>query len=195
MNVEQRPGIKELREHSVVFNDSQEVEIDALLLCTGYLYNLPFLSKKVGLSIEQERLYPLYKHLIHPHFTTLSFIGIPKTICPFPLFDMQIRFTISAWDGSMKLPSVAEMLEDIDADFKKRLADGLPVRYAHTMGPRQWRYNDQLADMAKTSRLPISVEHLYDYVHETRVKDIAGYKSISYKLDELNGGFVQIVES
>lgn len=169
--------------------------MDTLLLCTGYLYNFQFLSEDLGITTDQQRIYPLYKHLIHPHFPTLSFIGILKTICPFPLFDMQVKFAIAVIDGSMKLPSVEEMLKDIDEDFKKRLSDGLPVHYAHTMGPRQWRYNDDLADMAKVNRLSKAVEQLYDHVHETRCKDIARYKTINYQMDVQNGVFCQVAES
>ncbi|XP_071172349.1 uncharacterized protein [Mytilus edulis] len=182
-NVEQRPGIKQLNKHSVIFKDDSEEEIDVLLLCTGYLYNFPFLSEDIGLQVEEERIWPLYKHVIHTHYPSLSFIGILKTICPFPAFDMQVRFVIAGIDGSMPLPSEEEMKKDIDKDFKLRLSEGLPVRYAHNMGPKQWRYNDGLAEMAKIKPLPQVVEKLYDYVHETRVKDIAGYKSVNYSIE------------
>ena len=74
------------------------------------------------------------------------------------------------------------MLEEEETDFQGRLSQGLPQRYAHQMGPRQWRYNDELADLANIDRIPHVVEVLYDGVHEMRVKDIARYKRINYEL-------------
>lgn len=183
-NVEQKPGIKHMYANSVVFKNDEEIEVDIVLLCTGYLYNFPFLSEEIGLKIDDERIWPLYKHLIHPHYTNLSFIGILKTICPFPLFDMQVQFTIAVIDASLKLPCEEEMRKDIEDEFKKRLSEGLPVRYAHTMGTKQWQYSNNLSEMAMLLPIPRVVEKLYDYVHEKRVKDIAHYKSGNYKLKD-----------
>lgn len=183
-NVEQKPGIKHIYANSVVFKNDEEIEVDIVLFCTGYLYNFPFLSEEIGVEIEDERIWPLYKHLIHPHYTNLSFIGILKTICPFPLFDIQVQFTIAVIDASMKLPCEEEMRRDIEDDFKKRLSEGLPVRYAHTMGTRQWQYSDNLSEMAMLLPIPRVVEKLYDYVHEKRDKDIAHYKSGNYRLKD-----------
>ncbi|XP_060066421.1 uncharacterized protein LOC132546720 [Ylistrum balloti] len=181
-NLEQKPGIKKVKEHSVVFENDEEVEVDALMFCTGYRFCFPFLSPECHVSTENERITPLYKHIIHTKYTSLSLIGILKTICPFPNFHNQVLFVISALDGTMNLPDCEEMEADTAKDFHSRLERGMPERYAHHMGTLQWRYNDEIADLAGFERIPPVVEELYDTVHITRVKDIVHYKSVNYKL-------------
>ncbi|OWF48027.1 flavin-containing monooxygenase FMO GS-OX5-like [Mizuhopecten yessoensis] len=181
-NVEQKPGVKNVTEHTVVFENGEEVTVDALLFCTGYRFSFPFLSPECHLTTENERIVPLYKHLIHTEYPSLSLIGILKTICPFPNFHNQVLFVIAALDGTMTLPSRENMDEDTAKDFSSRLKRGMPERYAHTMGTMQWRYNDEIADLAGFERIPPVVEELYDTVHITRVKDIVHYKSVNYKL-------------
>lgn len=181
-NVSQTPGIKYLTANQAVLENSEVLNIDVLLLCTGYRYYFPFLTEACKLHIEDERVTPLYKHLIHTEYPTLSFIGIPKTICPFPLFDIQIRFVLSALSGKMKLPTKEEMENDIKLDFEKRLNLGFPHRKAHHMGSLQWAYNDDLAEMSGEKPMPRVVQKLYDEVHRYRVLNVVTYKSLNYKL-------------
>ena len=42
------------------------------------------------MTVENNIVKPLYKHLIHTTFPTMAFIGIPFQIVPFPLFDVQV---------------------------------------------------------------------------------------------------------
>jgi hypothetical protein len=105
-----------------------------------------------------------------------------KIICPFPQFDNQVKFVLSSLDGTQKLPSTEEMEDDIDSDYKNRLSEGLPHRYAHFMGPRQWAYNDTLAELAGFDPIPKAIQNLYDEVHRTRVKDLQNYKQKQYRI-------------
>ena len=181
-NIIQKPGIQKLTENSIVFKNGDIEQADVLMLCTGYRYKFPFLTGDCEVNIEDERVTPLYKHIIHTTFPTLSFIGICKTICPFPQFENQVRFVLATLDGSFPLPSAKEMDLDIQQDYKKRLSEGLPPRYAHTMGPRQWAYNDDLAEMGQFEPIPKAVQCLYDEVHGVRVVDLPNYKKKLYRL-------------
>ena len=181
-NVTQQVGIERLTEDSVMFLNGEEEKIDTLMLCTGYRYHFPFLSESCDLHIEDERVTPLYKHIIHTKFPTLSFIGICKTICPFPQFDQQVQLVLTTLDGSLQLPSEEEMNHDIQEDFERRLEQGLPPRHAHTMGPRQWEYNDSLAKIGNYEPIPRSVQTLYDEVHRMRVRNLPTYKTKMYEI-------------
>ena len=181
-NVSQQVGIEQITEDSVIFLNGEERKIDTLMLCTGYRYRFPFLSESCDIHIEDERVTPLYKHIIHTKFPMVSFIGICKTICPFPQFDQQVRFVLRSLDGSMVLPSQQEMDHEIQEDFEKRLREGLPRRHAHTMGTRQWEYNDSLAKQGKFEPIPRAVQTLYDEVHNMRVKNLPTYKKRLYEL-------------
>nr|KAG5712163.1 hypothetical protein BaRGS_014513 [Batillaria attramentaria] len=154
----------------------------------GYHFTFPFLDDKCHVHIDtDERITPLYKHLIHTEFPSMSFIGICKTICPFPQFHVQVLLALGVLDGTVQLPSKEEMDADTEADLQKRLAEGLPRRYAHTMGNRQWAYNDEIASLAGIPQIPRAVQNLYDAIHLNRVKDLVNYKKNNYMLlDEEN---------
>ena len=182
-NVEQKVGgIKSLTEKGFIGEDEKFTEIDVLLLCTGYKYDFPFLTPECSVSTDDERVVPLYKHIIHIDWPTLSFIGIPKVICPFPLFDCQIQFVLAVENGRMKLPTQEEMYYDMQKDFERRLENGFPVRHAHHMGKLQWGYNDELAKLADFAPIPRVVGKLYDHVHHFRVTDLPGYKRKNFEI-------------
>lgn len=181
-NVIQQKGIKALTRNTVIYKNGEEEHLDVLMLCTGYRYSFPYLSDKCQVKIKDERITPLYKHIIHTQFPTMSFIGMCKIICPFPQFDTQVRFVLSTLDGTQVLPSTEEMNNDTATDFTNRLSEGLPIRYAHFMGPRQWEYNDTLAKLAGFSPIPRAIQKLYDAVHESRVKDLPNYKRKQYRI-------------
>ncbi len=176
-NIHQVAAIREVKETSIILEDNSELEIDILLFCTGYHFTFPFLTPQCEVSATDERVVPMYKHLIHTKHTTLAFIGLCKLTCPFPQFDCQVRFFLASLDGSMVLPTKQEMDEDVQRDFEWRLSQGFPRRHAHHMGPLQWAYNDDLAVLAKFQRIPRNVQKLYDYIHHVRSVDITGYKN------------------
>jgi hypothetical protein len=180
--MQQKPGIKKLGTNSVTFLNGDEADIDVLLLCTGYHYHFPFLSEECRVQISDGRITPLYKHLIHIDHPTLAFVGILRLISPFLQFDIQVRFFLASLTGNVKLPSKEAMLLDTEADFQRRLAEGLPARHAHVLGPRQWEYHSELADMAGVDRLPAVVQKLFDYVLECRYKNIVDFKKTNYTI-------------
>ncbi|OWF48026.1 flavin-containing monooxygenase FMO GS-OX5-like [Mizuhopecten yessoensis] len=185
-NVEQKPGVKNVTEHTVVFENGEEVTVDALLFCTGYRFSFPFLSPECHLTTENERIVPLYKHLIHTEYPSLSLIGITKIICPFLNFHHQVLFVIATLDGTITLPSRKNMDEDTAKDFSNRLKGGMPERYAHTMGPLQWRYYDEIADLVGSKRIPPVFKELYETVMQMRNKDFVNLKSFNYKISGPN---------
>lgn len=181
-NVHQKSGIQSVQGSLLTLQDGSQITADCLLFCTGYHFTFPFLSQDCHLNIEDERISPLYKHLFHTEFPTLSFISICKLICPFPQFHIQVQLVMAVLNGSHRLPSKEEMEADTEADFKQRLADGMPARYAHTMGDRQWAYNDEMATMAGCQPIPASVTKLFREVHEIRTINLVGYKSVNYQM-------------
>ena len=178
-SVTETHGIKQVKERSVVFLDGKEVEADAILYCTGYRYNFPFLLDKVGLRSADERLTPLYKHLIHTGYPSLCIIGVAKRVVPFPHFDVQVQFFLSTLDGAFHLPNKEEMDLDTDRDFQQRLHLGYPVRHAHLMAERQFAYNEELAKLGNFKGIPKHVERLNNFVTNSRKYNLQTYKSIN----------------
>lgn len=93
-------------------------------------------------------------------------------------------------DGTLILPTEEEMNRDIEEDYRQRLEAGMPHRYAHVLSDKQFDYNDELADMANSSRVPEHFKQVYFIVHKLRRENLTGYKNINFSLDEKGDKYV-----
>ncbi|XP_047480710.1 flavin-containing monooxygenase FMO GS-OX5-like isoform X4 [Penaeus chinensis] len=184
-NVRQVRGVVAASENGFIFGDGTSAEADIILYCTGYEYTFPFLTKECNVTIEDNVVKPLYKHLIHSTFPSLAFIGIPFQICPFPLFDFQVQFFLKTVTGAYALPSKEEMNEFVQKDFEGHCNFGQPSKHFHKMGNIQWPYNDQLAQMSGIAPLPPVVSELYKAVSHSRRSMLMSYKTASYRITGL----------
>ncbi|ELU06178.1 hypothetical protein CAPTEDRAFT_212147 [Capitella teleta] len=181
-NVRQAPGIKEFTATDIILdNDEIITDVDVMLFCTGYHYTFPFLHPSCHPEIKDERI-PLYKHIISPDHPTLSFIGIPKQICPFPEFNCQVQFVLAGLTGRVPIPNRDEMNVDIETDFNERISSGMAVRHAHHMGHRQWQYHQDLARLGQFDDLPLVFERMYFDVHSLRQTDLMTYKKYCFRV-------------
>ncbi|XP_025115607.1 flavin-containing monooxygenase FMO GS-OX-like 4 isoform X2 [Pomacea canaliculata] len=181
-NVQQKPGIDFIKGFKVTLLNGEEHHVDFILFCTGYYFNFPFLTDKCHVNISDGCIMPLYKHLIHTEFPSLFFIGICKTVVPFPLFHFQVKLVQAVLEGAVKLPSKEEMDADTEAEYQKRRSEGLPHRHFHVLASQQWEYNDEMALMAGCSKLPDWVRNLDGAVRIMRRKNITQYKNVNFVL-------------
>lgn len=62
----------------MVFRNGKVVFADAIVHCTGYKYHFPFLKNNGYVTVEDNRVGPLYKHVFTPALAPgISFIGLP----------------------------------------------------------------------------------------------------------------------
>ncbi|KAL0747947.1 hypothetical protein Bca101_029949 [Brassica carinata] len=134
------------KDGSVVFQNGQTILVDVIMHCTGYKYHFPFLETNGSVTIDDNRVGPLYKHVFPPELAPwLSFIGIPWQVVPFPLFELQSKWIAGVLSGRIMLPSKEDMMEDIKSLYATLEAQGIQKRYTHRMGIAQFEYNDWLA--------------------------------------------------
>ncbi|XP_047093819.1 flavin-containing monooxygenase FMO GS-OX-like 4 [Lolium rigidum] len=133
---------------SVVFQDGHSIKADVIMHCTGYLYDFPFLGDDSTISVDDNCVDPLYKHVFPIEVAPgLSFIGLPWKVIPFPLFELQSKWVAGVLSGRIKLPSKDEMMEDIQNIYLRRETRGWPKRYTHNFsGGYQFDYDDWLAE-------------------------------------------------
>ncbi|KAL6280099.1 hypothetical protein ACE6H2_016980 [Prunus campanulata] len=131
---------------SVAFQDGSVVVADIILHCTGYKYHFPFLETNGIVTVDDNRVGPLYKHVFPPALApSLSFVGLPWKVVPFPEFELQSKWIAGLLSNRIALPSKEEMMEDIKAFYSLLEASGIPKRYTHNLGDCQFEYNDWLA--------------------------------------------------
>lgn len=99
-------------DRAVRFADGHvEKDIDHVLFCTGYLYTFPFLSSLTP-PVEVpngSRPNNLFQHIFYYPQPTLTFIGLPLKIIPFPLSEAQAAVIARVYSGRLPLPALDEM--------------------------------------------------------------------------------------
>ncbi|URD84951.1 Flavin-containing monooxygenase [Musa troglodytarum] len=100
---------------TVVFQDGSSVQVDVIIHCTGYNYHFPFLKTNGIITVDDNCVGPLYKHVFPPsHAPSLAFIGIPWKVAPFLMFELQSKWVAGVLSRRISLPTKEEMLEDFE---------------------------------------------------------------------------------
>ncbi|XP_061988846.1 flavin-containing monooxygenase FMO GS-OX-like 4 [Rosa rugosa] len=154
--MEKKPGydnmwlhsmIKSVHEDgSVVFPDGSVVLADIILHCTGYKYHFPFLETNGIVTVDDNRVGPLYKHIFPPALApSVSFVGIPFKVVPFAMYEFQSKWIAGILSNRIALPSEEEMMEDVQIFYSLQEASGIPKRFTHMIDDYQFEYDDWLA--------------------------------------------------
>ncbi|KAL3366121.1 hypothetical protein AABB24_010994 [Solanum stoloniferum] len=129
----------------VNFHDGSKVHADIIMHCTGYKYHFPFLETNGIVTVDDNRVGPLYKHIFPPAFApSLSFVGMPWKLIPFPRCELQSKWIAGVLSGRISLLSKEDMIADIDAFYSSLDTSCIPKRYTHNMD-FQLDYEDWLA--------------------------------------------------
>ncbi|XP_054267477.1 uncharacterized protein LOC128989586 isoform X2 [Macrosteles quadrilineatus] len=192
-NLVQKPDIQSVSGSCVTFVDGSQVQADVLFYCTGYRYSFPFLSPECGVTVEDNFVQPLYKHLVHIHRPTMCFIGLPYYVCAFTMFDVQARYFTKVLQGSLKLPSSLAMQEHTEAVVARCKADGLSPRQYHMLGPRQTEYFLSLTQEAGLQPVPPVMEALHSHSSRRFLEDLVHYREDVFRLlDDQRFQLIQI---
>ncbi|XP_078699761.1 uncharacterized protein LOC144926663 isoform X2 [Branchiostoma floridae x Branchiostoma belcheri] len=182
-NVSQAKRVEAIIGPNVVrFLDGQEFHADDIIYCTGYRLRFPFLTPDCGITVDQGRAYPLYKHIINTCYPTMSFIGILHESPTFPLFEIQVKFAVGVLAGRLSLPSKIVMDEEVAADFNLRVEAGLPPHYAHTIFQIDDDYSDELAKLAKCNQIPQTCVLTAISSILQMFADPVGFRNANYKI-------------
>lgn len=181
--IEQKPPFIRMTKKSVVFPDGTSEEVDAIIFCTGYRYSFPFLSDGI-ITIKEERIEPIYKHMIHIDYPNLIFLGIPRQLPYFPHFYEMARFAVRVLAGKVKLPSKEKMREDSETQFQSRLREGKPPSFAHYMGDgdRQTQFNTDIAKIGGFEPLPGVIKMIWDDILDERNMNITHCRDFNYQI-------------
>ncbi|KAA8520490.1 hypothetical protein F0562_014746 [Nyssa sinensis] len=132
---------------TVTFEDGSSVRADIIFHCTGYEYHFPFLKTNGIVSIDDNRVGPLYKHVFSPELGPwLSFVGISYGVILSPMLDLQCKWVALVLSGKLLLPSKEEMLADVEHYYQHMEESGISKHHTHFIRPNEFEYVDWLAD-------------------------------------------------
>ena len=117
---EERPLLTHVKGRTAFFKDGSSRDVDAIVLCTGYLHHFPFLEESLRLKTNN-RLYPnnLYKGVFWQANPKLVYLGMQDQFYTFNMFDAQAWYARDVLLGRITLPDAATRAKDI-ADWRAR---------------------------------------------------------------------------
>ena len=165
--------------HAEILNN-----VHSIIFCTGYKYSFPFLEPECGIKVTDNRVTSLYQHIFSTKFPSLSFVGLCLRICPFPNFAAQAQCIAAVLSGKAALPTQEEMIKHEEQDYQDRLAQGVPNKMMHLLGPeRQMQYCTKIAEMAGVPcALTPPVYSLYSHVNKIRVPNLFTYRKTNFAI-------------
>jgi dimethylaniline monooxygenase (N-oxide forming) len=110
--VEVKHEIDKIEGKTIFFNDGTADEFDVLIAATGYLIDLPFVSRDI-VPLHHNKL-NLYNRIVQPGWPGLYFMGFFNTDTALNMvFEHQAEWIRDIELGAVKLPSEAQMHEAI----------------------------------------------------------------------------------
>ncbi len=110
-----KPNIAALHGSRVKFVDGSEVNADVVIYATGYKVSFPFFDP--GFLAAEHNELPLWQHLVPPYIDNLFFLGLFQPLgAIMPLAEKQAKLVADVLVGSVKLPAVGKMLQDMERE-------------------------------------------------------------------------------
>ncbi|XP_023219427.1 dimethylaniline monooxygenase [N-oxide-forming] 5-like, partial [Centruroides sculpturatus] len=110
-------NIEKFTENGVIFENGEFIEVNEIILATGYKINYPFLK---NIKIDNNHI-ELYKYIFPPDlkFPTLGIIGCVSVIGGYPVIgEIQCRYFTDVLNKKLLLPTSKEMKDDILKQFQ-----------------------------------------------------------------------------
>ncbi|MEZ7005128.1 flavin-containing monooxygenase [Streptomyces sp. AD55] len=123
-----KPAIAAFEGEEVVFTDGTRVTADAVVHCTGFRLDFPFLP--AGCPASSDGPVELYRRVVPPGAEGLYFVGLVRPVGAITrLVEAQARWVAGLVDGEGALPPADEMRAEITAYL-----GGITERYGLTQG-------------------------------------------------------------
>ncbi|KAK1364546.1 Flavin-containing monooxygenase [Heracleum sosnowskyi] len=146
----------------VAFKDGSSVLADIIFHCTGSRYNFPFLKTNKIVTVEDNRVGPLYKHVFPPELApTLAFIGIPYVITGFPMMELQAKWISLVLSDQLFLPSKETMMADTEHYYKSLEQQGIPLHRTHHLHRTKFDYPDWLANQVGVAPIDELIKKIF----------------------------------
>ena len=164
--------------NKAIFKDGTVQEMDALILCTGYLHHFPFLSEELKLKTHN-RLYPpkLYKGVVWQDNHKILYLGMQDQFHTFNMFDCQAWYARDVIMGKIKIPGNDEIEKDINnwVRMEEKLEN------PDQMIDFQTEYTKELHEMSDYPNIDFELirKHFKEWEHH-KVEDILTYRNKSF---------------
>jgi cation diffusion facilitator CzcD-associated flavoprotein CzcO/uncharacterized protein YjbI with pentapeptide repeats len=126
----------------VELGNGKHVKADIVVLGTGWEYDHAFLPADFRDVIEDDGIY-LYRHVLHPDFSRLVFVGLASTFSNSLSDYLEVRWLVALLKGEISLPDRALMLDEIES-------------------MKQWKRKTMPEQQSRGSMLQVHALHYHD---------------------------------
>jgi len=110
------PLLERVEKNTAYFKDGSKKDVDAVILCTGYLHHFPFMSEALRLrATNRLATADLYKGLVWANNPQLFYLGMQDQWYTFNMFDAQAWYARDIILDKIKVPSADAMAADVIA--------------------------------------------------------------------------------
>jgi len=173
------PLLEKVEGKTCTFKDGTKKDVDAIILCTGYLNHFPFMEDTLRLK-SRNRLYPpsMYKGIFWWGNPRVMYIGMQDQYYTFNMFDAQAWYARDVVLGRIKLPPYDEMAADIQKWIKMEEA----VADAFEAIDFQTEYTRDLLGPTDYPRLDVDeVARMFKEWEHHKMDDILTYRDHAFK--------------
>ena len=126
---EEVPLLERVGKKTAFFKDGSSREVDAIILCTGYLHHFPFLEDKLRLrTANRLAAANLYKGVVFNPNPKVFYLGMQDQWFTLNMFDAQAWYVRDVIMGRIALPGMDAMIADVKA--REAAEDALEDDYA-----------------------------------------------------------------
>jgi len=113
-NWQEVPALLKVDGKTAYFKDGTSVDVDAIILCTGYRFRFPFLPDDLRLQTENRlATADLYKGVVWNKNPKMFYLGMQDQWFTFNMFDAQAWYVRDLIMGRIALPDQAVMEKDV----------------------------------------------------------------------------------
>jgi len=183
--ISEKPLIQRFEGKTCHFKDGSTADVDAVIMCTGYLHSYPYLEDNLRLR-SPNNFYPnnLYKGTIwmgtngdgnNAGDNRLIYIGSQDQYYTYTMFDVQAHWAVKYLMGELKLPDKAKM----EADWKRWFARLNALKDQTEAITYQ---GDFVKDLATESDYgyDLDVDDIFHSWKADKYKDILSYRDQSF---------------
>ena len=178
-NWEELPLLQKVEGNTATFKDGNKRDVDAIILCTGYLHHFPFLSEDLCLKTPNI-LYPdnLYLGILWQHNPKLMYLGMQDQWYTFNMFDAQAWYSRDIIMGKIQIPD--KEARAIDNKRRRELEDAISDDYKAI--EYQGNYIKDLIELTDYPNFDIEASNkaFFEW-KKNKKKDIMGFRDQTHR--------------
>ena len=177
-NWEEKPALQKVTGNTAYFADGSAKDVQAIILCTGYLHHFPFLPDSLRLKTNNI-LYPLniYKGVVWEDNPQLFYLGMQDQWYTFNMFDAQAWYARDIILERIRLPKTNDMQKHTQQWHEREKT----LDSAKAMIKFQGDYVQMLIDETDYPSFDVEgVNRTFVNWKNDKVEDIMNYRDKSY---------------